>query len=83
MALTDYDKQNLTKEQQAKVQAATDKWTAAQAKGDTEGMKSAAAEAAEAAAQDTLPPNDKQKTTRKNRINNEHLDGNFRDSEYC
>lgn len=46
MALTDYDKKNLTASQQKAVQAATDKWNAANAKGDTAGMAAAAAEAA-------------------------------------
>ena len=46
MALTDYDKTHLNKTQQQKVQAATDKWNAANAKGDTAGMAAAAAEAA-------------------------------------
>lgn len=46
MALTDYDKKNLSSSDQKKIQAATDKWNAANAKGDKEGMKNAAAEAA-------------------------------------
>lgn len=46
MALTDYDKKNLNASQQKAVQAATDKWNAANAKGDTAGMAAAAAEAA-------------------------------------
>ena len=46
MALTDYDKKNLSTSQQKKIQEATDKWNAANAKGDTKGMESAAAEAA-------------------------------------
>ena len=46
MALTDYDKQNLSASDQKKIQAATDKWNAANAKGDTDGMRAAAAEAA-------------------------------------
>lgn len=46
MALTDYDKKNLSAADQKKVEAATAKWEAANAKGDTEGMKAAAAEAA-------------------------------------
>lgn len=46
MALTDYDKKNLSSSDQKKIQAATDKWNAANAKGDTAGMASAAAEAA-------------------------------------
>lgn len=45
MALTDYDKKNLSSSDQKKIQAATDKWNAANAKGDKEGMKNAAAEA--------------------------------------
>lgn len=46
MALTDYDKKNLSSSDQKKIQAATDKWNAANAKGDTKGMAAAAAEAA-------------------------------------
>lgn len=46
MALTDYDKKNLSASDQKKIQDATDKWNAANAKGDTAGMASAAAEAA-------------------------------------
>ena len=46
MALTDYDKKYLNKTQQQQVQAATDKWNAANANGDTAGMAAAAAEAA-------------------------------------
>jgi hypothetical protein len=46
MALTDYDKKNLSKEDQKRVQAATDKWNAANAKGDKAGMTAAANEAA-------------------------------------
>ena len=46
MALTEYDKKKLSQEDQQKIQSATDKWTAANAKGDTAGMQSAAAEAA-------------------------------------
>ena len=46
MALTDYDKKNLSSADQQKIQAATEKWNAANAKGDTAGMASAAAEAA-------------------------------------
>ena len=46
MALTDYDKKNLSSKDQQKIQAATDKWNAANAKGDKAGMAAAAAEAA-------------------------------------
>ena len=46
MALTEYDNKNLTTAQQQQVQAATDKWNAANAKGDKAGMAAAAAEAA-------------------------------------
>ena len=46
MALTDYDKKNLSKDDQAKIQAATDKWNTANASGDKAGMAAAAAEAA-------------------------------------
>ena len=46
MALTEYDKKNLSSSDQKKIQAATDKWNAANAVGDTKGMEAAAAEAA-------------------------------------
>lgn len=46
MALTDYDKKNLSKKDQDKIQAATDKWNAANKKGDKAGMEAAAKEAA-------------------------------------
>ena len=46
MALTEYDKKNLSSSDQQKIQAATDKWNAANAAGDTAGMAAAAAEAA-------------------------------------
>jgi hypothetical protein len=46
LALTDYDKKNLSSSDQKKIQEATDKWNAANAKGDTIGMQQAAAEAA-------------------------------------
>ena len=46
MALTDYDKKNLSAADQKKVQAATDKWNAANKAGDANGMREAAAEAA-------------------------------------
>lgn len=46
MALTDYDKKNLSSSDQKKIQNATDKWNAANAKGDKAGMAAAAAEAA-------------------------------------
>ena len=46
MALTEYDKKNLSASDQKKIQAATDKWNAANAKGDANGMKEAADEAA-------------------------------------
>lgn len=46
MALTEYDKKNLSSSDQKKIQAATDKWNAANAAGDTKGMEAAAAEAA-------------------------------------
>lgn len=46
MALTDYDKKNLSSSDQKKIQQATDKWNAANAKGDKAGMAAAAAEAA-------------------------------------
>lgn len=45
MALTDYDKKNLSAADQKKIQAATDKWNAANASGDKAGMAAAAAEA--------------------------------------
>ena len=45
MALTDYDKQNLSSQQQEAVQAATDRWNDAHARGDTEAMNAAHAEA--------------------------------------
>ncbi len=46
MALTDYDKKNLSSSDQKKIQDATAKWEAANAKGDKAGMQAAAAEAA-------------------------------------
>ncbi len=46
MALTDYDKKNLSSSDQQKIEAATKKWNEANAKGDTEGMRQAAADAA-------------------------------------
>ena len=46
MALTDYDKKNLSADDQLKIEAATTKWNEANAKGDTAGMAAAAAEAA-------------------------------------
>ena len=46
MALTEYDKKNLSTADQKKIQDATDKWNAANAKGDKAGMDAAAAEAA-------------------------------------
>ena len=46
MALTDYDKKNLSSGDQKKIQDATNKWNAANAKGDKAGMAAAAAEAA-------------------------------------
>lgn len=46
MALTEYDKKNLSKNDQKKIQQATAKWEAANAKGDTKGMKEAADAAA-------------------------------------
>ena len=48
MALTDYDRQNLSSSQQAAVEKATADWNAANARGDTAGMAAAHA-AAEAA----------------------------------
>lgn len=48
MALTDYDRQNLSSSQQAAVEKATSDWNAAYARGDTAGM-TAAHNAAEAA----------------------------------
>lgn len=46
MALTAYDKKNLSYSDQKKIQAATDKWNAANASGDKDGMAAASAEAA-------------------------------------
>ena len=46
MALTDYDKKNLSASDQKKIQDATDRWNEANKKGDTVGMKAAADEAA-------------------------------------
>ena len=46
MALTDYDKKNLSASDQKKIQDATDRWNAANKSGDTEGMRQAAADAA-------------------------------------
>jgi hypothetical protein len=46
LALTDYDKKKLSSSDQKKIQEATEKWNAANAKGDTTGMQQAAAEAA-------------------------------------
>lgn len=46
MALTEYDKKNLSASDQKKIQAATDRWNAANAKGDKAGMDAAAKEAA-------------------------------------
>lgn len=46
MALTDYDKKNLSTSDQQKIEAATKKWNEANAKGDKAGMQAAANEAA-------------------------------------
>ncbi len=46
MALTEYDKKTLSQSEQKKIQAATDKWNAANEKGDKAGMEAAAKEAA-------------------------------------
>ena len=46
MALTEYDKKNLSTSDQKKIQQATAKWEAANKSGDTKGMEAAAKEAA-------------------------------------